>query len=152
MDGHAVTFHAFAIARKANGMALVIKGEELRGLISIPEATAAVRDGFAIKARDLRIPRPAFEFNTRIGASASTPADATGGGGHVHSCREVHLPRWSTQYEKAGKRVYVAYDSEIASRHVHDSSVDRSRPRVQPQRGEPFGFRRPYAATDARTY
>ena len=102
-------------------MALLIKAEELKGLISIPEAVAAVRAASATRARSPPIPRRASASSTRTGASACTRAAATGcevAGMFIHVERFT-FKGGAQQYEKAGKRVYVAYDSETAELKTH---------------------------------
>src|SRR5215475_2643459 len=97
-------------------MALLIKAEELRGLISIPEAIAAVREGFRDQGE-----RPAYS-SPRIRIQDEDRRVSV----HPGGCRRlqtagtfIHVERFTfhggaQQYEKAGKRVYVAYDSETA--------------------------------------
>ncbi len=97
-------------------MALLIKAEELKGLISIPEAVAAVRAGFRDQGE-----KPAYSA-PRIRIQHEDRRVSVHQGG-CHSLEVagmfIHVERFTfkggaQQYEKAGKRVYVAYDSETA--------------------------------------
>ncbi len=97
-------------------MALLIRAEELNGLISIPEAIAAVRDGFrdqgekpAYSAPRIRIQHEDRRVSVHLGGCHRLQIAGT----------FIHVERFTfrggaQQYEKAGKRVYVAYDSETA--------------------------------------
>src|SRR6476619_921453 len=97
-------------------MALLIKAEELKGLITIPEAIAAVRNGFRDQGE-----KPAYSA-PRIRIQHEDRRVTVHQGG-CHSLQVagmfIHVERFTfkagaQQYEKAGKRVYVAYDSETA--------------------------------------
>ena len=97
-------------------MALLIKSEELKGLISIPEAIAAVRDGFRDQGE-----RPAYSApRIRIQHEDRRVSVHPGGCHRLQVAGMfIHVERFTfrggaQQYEKAGKRVYVAYDSESA--------------------------------------
>ena len=97
-------------------MALLIRAEELNGMISIPEAIAAVRDGFrdqgekpAYSAPRIRIQHEDRRVSVHLGGCHRLQIAGT----------FIHVERFTfrggaQQYEKAGKRVYVAYDSETA--------------------------------------
>ncbi len=97
-------------------MALLIKSEELKGMISIGEAVAAVRDGFRDQGE-----RPAYSAPRIRIQHEDRRVSVHPGGCHrlqVAGCF-IHVERFTfhggaQQYEKAGKRVYVAYDSETA--------------------------------------
>src|ERR1700751_3001529 len=98
-------------------MALLIRAEELKGLISIPEAIAAVRDGFRDQGEkpDYSAPRVRIQHEDRR-------VSVHPGGCHRLQVAGmfIHVERFTfrggaQQYEKAGKRVYVAYDSETAA-------------------------------------
>ena len=97
-------------------MALLIRAEELKGLISIPEAIAAVRDGFRDQGEKPAYSAPRIRIQHEDRRVSVHP-----GGCHGLQVAGVfiHVERFtfhggSQQYEKAGKRVYVAYDSETA--------------------------------------
>jgi ornithine cyclodeaminase/alanine dehydrogenase-like protein (mu-crystallin family) len=97
-------------------MALLIRAEELKGLISIPEAIAAVRDGFRDQGE-----RPAYSAPRIRIQHEDRRVSVHPGGCHRLQVAGVfiHVERFTfhggaQQYEKAGKRVYVAYDSETA--------------------------------------
>jgi alanine dehydrogenase len=97
-------------------MALLIRAEELKGLISIPEAIAAVRDGFRDQGE-----RPAYSAPRIRIQHEDRRVSVHPGGCHRLQIAGVfiHVERFTfhggaQQYEKAGKRVYVAYDSETA--------------------------------------
>jgi ornithine cyclodeaminase/alanine dehydrogenase-like protein (mu-crystallin family) len=97
-------------------MALLIKAEALKGLISIPEAIAAVREGFrdqgekpAYSAPRIRIQHEDRRVSVHPGGCHRLQVAGT----FIHVERFTFLGG-AQQYEKAGKRVYVAYDSESA--------------------------------------
>ena len=97
-------------------MALLIKAESLKGLISIPEAIAAVREGFrdqgekpAYSAPRIRIQHEDRRVSVHPGGCHRLKVAGT----FIHVERFTFLGG-AQQYEKAGKRVYVAYDSETA--------------------------------------
>jgi alanine dehydrogenase len=97
-------------------MALLIKAEELKGLISIPEAVAAVRDGFCDQGE-----KPAYSApRIRIQHEDRRVSVHPGGCHRLQVAGTfIHVERFTfrggaQQYERAGKRVYVAYDSETA--------------------------------------
>lgn len=98
-------------------MALLIKAEELKGLISIPEAVAAVRAGFRDQGE-----KPAYSApRIRIQHEDRRVSVHQGGCHRLEVAGMfIHVERFTfkggaQQYEKAGKRVYVAYDSETAA-------------------------------------
>src|SRR3954471_22685500 len=97
-------------------MALLIKAEELKGLITIPEAIAAVRNGFRDQGE-----KPAYSApRIRIQHEDRRVTVHQGGCHRLQVAGMfIHVERYTfhggaQQYEKAGKRVYVAYDSETA--------------------------------------
>src|SRR5438128_11364323 len=97
-------------------MALLIKAEELQGLISIEEAIAAVRAGFRDQGE-----RPAYSApRIRIQHEDRRVSVHPGGCHRLQVAGAfIHVERFtfhggSQQYEKAGKRIYVAYASETA--------------------------------------
>src|SRR6478609_6341533 len=97
-------------------MALLIKAEELKGLITIPEAIAAVRNGFRDQGEKPAYSAPRIRIQHEDRRVSVHP-----GGCHRLQVAGmfIHVERFTfkggaQQYEKAGKRVYVAYDSESA--------------------------------------
>jgi ornithine cyclodeaminase/alanine dehydrogenase-like protein (mu-crystallin family) len=97
-------------------MALLIKAEELKGLISLEEAIAAVRNGFRDQGE-----KPAYSApRIRIQHEDRRVSVHQGGCHRLQVAGMfIHVERFTfrggaQQYEKAGKRVYVAYDSESA--------------------------------------
>src|SRR5438105_4695004 len=97
-------------------MALLIKAEDLKGLISVTEAIAAVRAGFrdqgdkpAYSAPRIRIQHEDRRVSVHPGGCYRLGV----AGAFIHVERFT-FHGGAQQYEKAGKRVYVAYDSETA--------------------------------------
>jgi len=97
-------------------VALLIKAEDLRGLISIDEAIVAVRAGFRDQGE-----RPAYSApRIRIQHEDRRVSVHPGGCYRLGVAGTfTHVERFTfrggaQQYERAGKRVYVAYDSETA--------------------------------------
>ena len=102
-------------------MALLIKAEELKGLITIPEAIAAVRDGFRDQGE-----KPAYSApRIRIQHEDRRVSVHQGGCHRLQVAGMfIHVERFTfkggaQQYEKAGKRVYVAYDSRDRGAEDH---------------------------------
>lgn len=98
-------------------MALLIKAEDLKGRITVAEAIAAVREGFRDQGEKPAYSAPRIRIQHEDRRVSVHP-----GGCHrlqVAGCF-IHVERFTfhggaQQYEKAGKRVYVAYDSETAA-------------------------------------
>jgi alanine dehydrogenase len=97
-------------------LALLIKSEQMRGLISVPEAIAAVRAGFRDQGE-----RPAYSApRIRIQHEDRRVSVHPGGCYRLGVAGTfIHVERFTfqggaQQYDRAGKRVYVAYDSETA--------------------------------------
>src|SRR6266404_6009831 len=97
-------------------MALLIKAEELKGLISVEEAIAAVRAGFRDQGD-----KPAYSApRIRIQHEDRRVSVHPGGCYRLGIAGAfIHVERFTfhggaQQYERAGKRVYAAYDSETA--------------------------------------
>jgi len=98
-------------------VALLLKAEELRGLITVPEAIAAIRQGYRDQGE-----APAYSTpRVRIQHQDRRVSVHTGG---CHSLQVagtfIHVERFTfeggaQQYVGAGKRVYVVYDSETAA-------------------------------------
>src|SRR5262249_13184589 len=108
--------HVSHRGRKAGPMALLIKADELKGLISISEAVAAVRDGFRDQGEKPAYSAPRIRIQHEDRRVSVHP-----GGCHRFQVAGtfIHVERFTfrggaQQYERAGKRVYVAYDSETA--------------------------------------
>jgi alanine dehydrogenase len=98
-------------------MALLIKAEDLRGQISVREAVAAVREGFRDQGE-----KPAYSApRIRIQHEDRRVSVHPGGCHRLQVAGTfIHVERFTfhggaQQYESAGKRVYVAYDSETAA-------------------------------------
>jgi ornithine cyclodeaminase/alanine dehydrogenase-like protein (mu-crystallin family) len=101
-------------------MALLLRAEELVGLISVPEAIAAVRDGFRDQGE-----RPLYSApRIRIQHEDRRVSVHQGGCHRLEVAGMfIHVERFTfkggaQQYASAGKRVYVAYDSETAALKV----------------------------------
>jgi ornithine cyclodeaminase/alanine dehydrogenase-like protein (mu-crystallin family) len=97
-------------------VALLIKAEELKGLISLEEAIAAVRAGFCDQGEKplYSAPRIRMQHEDRRVTVHPGGCHSLGVAGMF-----IHVERYTflggaQQYERAGKRVYVAYDSETA--------------------------------------
>jgi ornithine cyclodeaminase/alanine dehydrogenase-like protein (mu-crystallin family) len=97
-------------------MALLIKAEELKGLISIPEAIAAVCDGFRDQGEKPAYSAPRLRIQHEDRRLTIHP-----GGCHRLEVAGmfIHVERYTfhggaQQYESAGRRVYVVYNSETA--------------------------------------
>jgi ornithine cyclodeaminase/alanine dehydrogenase-like protein (mu-crystallin family) len=97
-------------------MALLIRAEELKGLISIPEAIAAVRNGFRDQGEKPLYSAPRLRIQHEDRRVTIHP-----GGCHRLEVAGmfIHVERYTfhggaQQYESAGRRVYVAYNSETA--------------------------------------
>jgi alanine dehydrogenase len=98
-------------------MALLLRAEELRGLISIEEAIEAVERGF----RDLAL-HPRFGLprqrttagDRRLSVHCGGSVELAVAGAFVHYERH-RFSEADQAYATAGKRVYVAYDGETAA-------------------------------------
>lgn len=98
-------------------MALLLRAEELQGLISLDEAIAAVRQGFRDQGE-----APAYSApRIRIQHEDRRVSVHPGGCHSLHVAGMfIHVERFTfeggaQQYAGAGKRVYVVYDSETAA-------------------------------------
>jgi ornithine cyclodeaminase/alanine dehydrogenase-like protein (mu-crystallin family) len=123
-------------------MALLIKAEELKGLITIPEAIAAVRNGFRDQGEKPAYSAPRIRIQHEDRRVSVHP-----GGCHRLQVAGVfiHVERFTfhggaQQYEKAGKRVYVAYDSETAE---HKTIIVGSLPLFDEPEADWFGTETP---------
>ncbi|HWO41368.1 MAG TPA: ornithine cyclodeaminase family protein [Candidatus Eisenbacteria bacterium] len=98
-------------------MALLLKAEELKGLMSIEEAINAVEGGFRDQADHPRFSLPRQRMTAgdrRINVHSGGCVDLKVAGTFIHYERHRFTSQEQT-YAAAGKRVYVAYDSETAA-------------------------------------
>jgi ornithine cyclodeaminase/alanine dehydrogenase-like protein (mu-crystallin family) len=98
-------------------MAILIKDEEIKGLVSIPEAIAAIREGYRDQGE-----RPAYSAPRMRMHHEDRRVSVHSGGCYRLGVSGVfvHVERFSfedgaQQYTRAGKRVYVVYDTETAA-------------------------------------
>ena len=97
-------------------MALLIRAEELQGMISVEEAIAAVRAGFRDQGEAPAYSAPRIRIQHQDRRVSVHP----GGCHRLRVCGAfIHVERFTfeggaQQNARAGKRVYVAYDSETA--------------------------------------
>jgi alanine dehydrogenase len=97
-------------------MALLIRAEELKGLITIEDAIAAVERGFRDQARHPRFSLPRQRMTAgdrRINIHSGGIVELGVAGTFIHYERHRFTKEDQT-YAAAGKRVYLAYDSESA--------------------------------------
>jgi len=95
-------------------MALLLRAEELKGLISIEEAIAAVESGFRDQARHPRFSLPRQRMTAgdrRINVHSGGSVELGVAGTFIHYERH-RFTKADQTYAAAGKRVYLAYDSE----------------------------------------
>jgi ornithine cyclodeaminase/alanine dehydrogenase-like protein (mu-crystallin family) len=98
-------------------MALLLKAEEMKGLISIAEAIDAVESGFRDQARHPQFSLPRQRMmagDRRINIHSGGCVDLRVAGTFIHYERHRYTKEDQT-YAAAGKRVYMAYDSETAA-------------------------------------
>jgi ornithine cyclodeaminase/alanine dehydrogenase-like protein (mu-crystallin family) len=97
-------------------LALLLKAEELKGLISLEEAIAAVKAGFRDQGeRPLySAPRIRIQHEDRRVSVHPGGCYALGVAGTFIHVERFTFKGGAQQYERAGKRVYVVYDSETA--------------------------------------
>ncbi|MGH8513662.1 MAG: hypothetical protein ACREV8_06930, partial [Gammaproteobacteria bacterium] len=98
-------------------MALLLKAEEIKGLISIEEAINAVESGFRDQARHPQFSLPRQRMmagDRRINIHSGGCVDLRVAGTFIHYERHRYTKEDQT-YAAAGKRVYMAYDSETAA-------------------------------------
>jgi alanine dehydrogenase len=98
-------------------MAILIRDEEIKGLVSIEEAIAAIREGYRDQGE-----KPAYSApRIRMHHEDRRLSVHSGGCHRIGVCGVfVHVERFTfeggaQQYTQAGKRVYVVYDSESAA-------------------------------------
>ena len=97
-------------------MALLLRAEELKGLISIEEAIAAVENGFRDQGEypQFSLPRQRMMAgDRRINIHSGGCVNLSVAGTFVHYERHRYTKE-DQSYGAAGKRVYMAYDSETA--------------------------------------
>ncbi|HEX9443234.1 MAG TPA: hypothetical protein VGA73_03900, partial [Candidatus Binatia bacterium] len=97
-------------------MALLLGAEELKGLISIEEAVDAVESGFRDQASHPRFSLPRQRMTAgdrRINVHSGGSVDRRVAGTFIHYERH-RFTKEDQAYAAAGKRVYLAYDSESA--------------------------------------
>jgi ornithine cyclodeaminase/alanine dehydrogenase-like protein (mu-crystallin family) len=98
-------------------MALLLRAEEIKGLISIEEAIDAVESGFRDQARHPQFSLPRHRMmagDRRINIHSGGCVDLRVAGTFIHYERHRYTKEDQT-YAAAGKRVYMAYDSETAA-------------------------------------
>src|SRR5258706_5154602 len=98
-------------------MALLLGAEELKGLISIEEAVDAVESGFRDQASHPRFSLPRQRMTAggrRINVHSRGSVDRRVAGTFIHYERH-RFTKEDQAYAAAGKRVYLAYDSESAA-------------------------------------
>ena len=97
-------------------MALLIQSEQLRGLISVEEAIAAVREGFRDQGSNASYSAPRIRIQHEDRRVSVHPGGCyrLGVAGTFIHVERFTFHGGAQQYERAGKRVYVAYDSETA--------------------------------------
>ena len=97
-------------------MALLLKSEELKGLISIQEAIAAVENGFRDQGEHPQFSLARQRLMTgdrRINIHTGGCVSLAVAGTFIHYERHRYT-REDQSYSAVGKRVYMAYDSETA--------------------------------------
>jgi ornithine cyclodeaminase/alanine dehydrogenase-like protein (mu-crystallin family) len=98
-------------------MALLLKAEDIKGLVSLEEAINAVESGFRDQARHPRFSLPRQRMmagDRRINIHSGGCVDLGIAGTFIHYERHRYSKEDQT-YAAAGKRVYMAYDSETAA-------------------------------------
>jgi ornithine cyclodeaminase/alanine dehydrogenase-like protein (mu-crystallin family) len=98
-------------------MALLLKAEEIKGLISIEEAIDAVERGFRDQAKHPQFSLPRQRMmagDRRINIHSGGCVGLSVAGTFIHYERHRYTKEDQT-YAAAGKRVYMAYDSETAA-------------------------------------
>jgi ornithine cyclodeaminase/alanine dehydrogenase-like protein (mu-crystallin family) len=98
-------------------MALLLKAEELKGMISIEEAINAVESGFRDQAEHPHFSLPRQRMmagDRRINIHSGGCVGLSVAGTFIHYERHRYT-KGDQSYAAAGKRVYMAYDSETAA-------------------------------------
>ncbi|NIO10834.1 MAG: hypothetical protein GTO40_23640 [Deltaproteobacteria bacterium] len=101
-------------------MALVIKAEKLRGLITLDEAIAAVEEGFRDQGEfpHFSLPRSRMLHEDRRLTIHPGGCRNQGVAGTFIHYERFSYTREDQQYTHAGQRVYVVYSSETAELHA----------------------------------
>lgn len=97
-------------------MALLLKADELKGLVSLDEAIDAVERGFRDQAKHPQFALPRQRMmagDRRINIHSGGCVDLKVAGTFIHYERHRYT-KDDQSYAAAGKRVYMAYDSENA--------------------------------------
>jgi ornithine cyclodeaminase/alanine dehydrogenase-like protein (mu-crystallin family) len=98
-------------------MGLLLRAEEINGLVTIDEAITAVEQGFRDQAnhRHFSLPRQRMMAgDRRINVHSGGCVDLRVAGTFIHYERH-RFSKEDQTYAAAGKRVYIAYDSETAA-------------------------------------
>jgi len=98
-------------------MALLLRAEEISGLVSIDDAIAAVEQGFRDQASHPHFSLPRQRMmaaDRRINVHSGGCVDLRVAGTFIHYERHRYSKE-DQSYAAAGKRVYLAYDSETAA-------------------------------------
>lgn len=96
-------------------MVLLLRPEELRGLIGVEEAIAAVEEGFRGWGQDPEVNAPRRRIHTPSGARVSVHQGAVpslGATGLMSHCELVRVGAQTQEYHGGGHSVYVLYDAE----------------------------------------
>jgi len=97
-------------------MALLLRSEDLTGLISIEEAIAAVENGFRDQGQQPQFSLPRQRMmagDRRINVHSGGCVNSSVAGTFIHYERHRYTKEDQT-YGAVGRRVYMAYDSETA--------------------------------------
>ncbi len=98
-------------------MAMLIKAEEIKGLVTIDEAITAVEKGFRDQASHPHFSLPRQRMmagDRRINIHSGGCVGLGVAGTFIHYERH-HYTQEDQSYAAAGKRIYIAYDSETAA-------------------------------------
>src|SRR5437867_8278991 len=101
---------------RRTAVALLLRAEELKGLISIEEAIAAVENGFRDQGEypQFSLPRQRMMAgDRRINIHSGGCVNLSVAGTFIHYERHRYTKE-DQSYGAVGKRVYMAYDSETA--------------------------------------
>ena len=97
-------------------MALLLRAEELKGLVSLDEAISAVEQGFRDQGEipTFSLPRQRMTANDRRISVHSGGCVSLGAAGTFIHYERHRYTKEDQSYAAVGKRVYVTYDSESA--------------------------------------